>query len=162
VRAVAEADLPPSRVLTRVRDVVSRNLSGGRFVTLFYAVLDRESGRLRFANAGHPPAMLLRAGGEIVRLGDGGPAIARALAELPYRDEEVAVAPGDAVLLFSDGASEARSATGELLGDDGLQALVRGIRGSEALLDTVSSGVHAFSGGRLRDDLTLLAVSLDA
>ena len=109
--------------------LVRRGISG-RFVTLFFAVLSPE-GRLTYCNAGHNPPMLVGADGEVRRLEVGG--IVLGLFEgVDFAEATVDLAPGDFLVVFSDGVSEAMSAAGEEYGDDRLIASLADISAGDA------------------------------
>jgi len=144
----------------RVRRVIVSNLTGGRFVTFFYAVLDTREQRITFCNAGHNPPMLRRADGETRRLEEGGPAIARMLRER-FTEGSLLLEHGDRVLLFTDGASEAQNADGEEFGEARLEAILAQpeLGTARQLQGAIVSAVTAFSEGDLEDDLTIVALT---
>ncbi|MBV9495366.1 MAG: serine/threonine-protein phosphatase, partial [Acidobacteria bacterium] len=159
VRASATEETSAAELCDRVRRVVASSLTGGRFVTFFYAALDGATGRLRWCNAGHNPPLLVRADGTVQRLADGGPVISRVFRD-PYREGETTMFPGDRLVLFTDGASEALSGE-EMFGEDRLEELVAAHRSQTAktLQATIVETVSAFAAGELEDDLTLVVVS---
>ncbi|HEX8171149.1 MAG TPA: SpoIIE family protein phosphatase [Thermoanaerobaculia bacterium] len=159
----ASASSSPRDLCERVRRVVVSSLSGGRFVTFFYATIDAATMTLRWCNAGHNAPILARADGSIVRLAEGGPAISRLFRDDPYRECELPLAAGDRLLLFTDGASETGDARGELFGETRLEAIAANARGTDAreLQQRVLDAVNAYRGsGEAEDDLTLVAVAL--
>jgi len=145
-----------------VRRVVVSSLTGGRFVTFFYATIDTTAMRLRWCNAGHNAPMLVRADGSIVRLAEGGPAFSRLFREDPYIEQEIAIQDGDRFVLFTDGVSEASGGDGEMFGEPRLEKLVAAHRhhGAHELQQTIAGIATAFSGGELDDDLTLVVVAV--
>ncbi|HXG58443.1 MAG TPA: SpoIIE family protein phosphatase [Thermoanaerobaculia bacterium] len=161
VRASASAATPPEEVCERVRRVVTSNLTGGRFITFFYAVLDTGAKVVRYANAGHNPPLLIRADGTFERLASGGPVFARMFGG-PYERGEIRVAAGDRLLLFTDGASEAMNAAGEIYREERLIDLASGIRdrGAEEIRRRIADDVMQFTDGELPDDLTLVVVAV--
>jgi sigma-B regulation protein RsbU (phosphoserine phosphatase) len=156
----ASASNSPRDLCERVRRVVISSLSGGRFVTFFYATLDTQSMRLRWCNAGHNAPILARADGTMLRLGDGGPAFTRLFRDSGYEERELALMHGDRLVLFTDGVSEATDADGEMFGEERIEELVADSRELDAreLQQTIVDAATSFSRGELEDDLTLVVV----
>jgi serine phosphatase RsbU (regulator of sigma subunit) len=157
----ASASNSPRDLCERVRRVVVSSLSGGRFVTFFYATLDTAAMTLRWCNAGHNAPILARADGTIVRLAEGGPAISRLFRD-PYEEREIAIAPGDRLVLFTDGVSEAIDGSGEMFGEQRIEELAAGARelDANALQRTIVDASTGFSGGDIEDDVTLVVVAV--
>ncbi len=160
VRASATAETGAADLCERVRRVVAGSLTGGKFITFFYAALDGSSRRLGWCNAGHNPPLLVRADGRVERLAEGGPVISRVFRE-PYTQGEMLLEPGDRVVLFTDGASEARSGD-EQFGEDRLAEIVAANRelSAKALQTKLVEEISTFSPGELEDDLTLVVLSV--
>ncbi len=158
----ASASDSPRDLCERVRRVVVSSLSGGRFVTFFYATVDTSAMKLRWCNAGHNAPILARADGSVVRLEDGGPAFSRLFRDAKYEEREVGIARGDRLVLFTDGVSEAADASGDQFGETRLEELVSDCRDLHAdeLQRTIVEATSAFSGGEPEDDLTLVVVRL--
>ncbi len=158
----ASASGSPRDLCERVRRVVVSSLTGGRFVTFFYATIDTAAMRLRWCNAGHNAPVLARADGSVVRLADGGPAFTRLFKDDPYTEKEITLQPGDRLVLFTDGVSEASGGDGEMFGEPRLEQLVVTNRdlGAHQLQQTIAGFATAFSGGELDDDLTLVVAAL--
>ncbi len=157
----ASASNSPRDLCERVRRVVVSTLSGGRFVTFFYATVDTAAMRLRWCNAGHNAPILARADGSVVRLAEGGPAFNR-LFRGAYEEREVGLMPGDRIVLFTDGVSEAADSAGELFGESRIEELVTDCRelGATELQQTIVEAASAYSGGELEDDVTLVVVRI--
>ena len=131
-----------------------------RYATLFYGQL-LASGRLRYWNAGHPPALVRRAAGGSLRLEATGTPLSLAFRKLPRRVEEVAIEPGDRILVFSDGASEARDPAENELGVEGLERALDAARGADVAgaLEQLRRLVFDHVAGRpLEDDVTMVLV----
>lgn len=158
----ASASNSPRDLCERVRRVVVSSLSGGRFVTFFYATLDTAAMRLRWCNAGHNAPILARAGGSIVRLEEGGPAFSRLFRDTPYGEHEIDLAPGDKLVLFTDGVSEATDGGGTLFGEERIEALVAGARelDAHALQRKIVEAALAHGGGEVEDDVTLVVIGV--
>ncbi|HYK03664.1 MAG TPA: SpoIIE family protein phosphatase [Thermoanaerobaculia bacterium] len=160
----ASASNSPRDLCERVRRVVVSSLSGGRFVTFFYATIDTASMTLRWCNAGHNAPILARADGSVIRLEEGGPAISRLFRDTPYTERELALQPGDRLVLFTDGVSEAMDLQGELFGEQRIEELVTDARnlGAHELQRTIVDASTSFSGGEIEDDVTLVVVGVAA
>jgi sigma-B regulation protein RsbU (phosphoserine phosphatase) len=122
LRAFCNGDREITEALRQVNRSVARSASGGKFITLFYGEVDFEQGVLRFTNAGHNYPMLRRSDGSIEELQEGG-LILGLFEDAEYQRGEVPFAPGDSLLLYSDGISEAADTRGNLFGEDRLRAL---------------------------------------
>ena len=158
VHAFTHQSVRPHEVLRRTNSLlVEKQLPG--FVTLFLGILDGGTGSLRFSSAGHPEALLKRVNGEIESLGSGSPPIGID-PDAVWRTGDVELQPGDILLLYTDGVTEARR-DGEFFGEQRLKALLRRRRLSvERLPHVILDQVLAFSGGNLRDDIAMLSLQL--
>jgi len=139
----------------------SRTVAAGKFITLFYGEADVASGVLRFVNAGHNPPLLRRADGAIERLTEGGVPVG-IFDRWEYVQGEVTLVPGDALLLYSDGVTEALDPFGGEFGEERLEALWREHGGGPpaAVLDRVLTAVADFRGtAEQSDDITLVGVA---
>jgi serine phosphatase RsbU (regulator of sigma subunit) len=160
VKATAGPDVSPSRLCEKVKRVVGDNLSGGKFISFFYGVIDSAARTLTYTNAGHNPPILVRAGGAVERLMTGGPTFCRLFREDPHHEGAVALAPGDRLVLFTDGASEARRGEDEF-GEDHLAEFIAANRGAgaQALQQAIVEELTAFTSGNFSDDVTLVVVA---
>ncbi|NRA59169.1 MAG: SpoIIE family protein phosphatase, partial [Phycisphaerales bacterium] len=109
----------PGEVLSRLNDRIQMESTGGRFVTIAYAIVDTTSWTMRYALAGHPPLILVQADGKAVCLGDGGLPVG-VLAGAEYETHQVELQPADRVYLYSDGVTESMSPHGEMFSLNGL------------------------------------------
>ena len=161
VRAVAGPDVAPADVCGRVNKILCESTDACRFVTLVYAVVDVEMGRITYANAGHNPPLLARTDGTIERLVEGG-AVAGIFEASVYGGAELELHPGDRLVFFTDGLVEARDRDGEELGELRLLELLRRHRAerAEPLLRRLVGEVAAFCDDRFDDDATLVAISV--
>jgi sigma-B regulation protein RsbU (phosphoserine phosphatase) len=131
-----------------------------RFATFFCCLYDADSRTLRYSSAGHDPALLCRAGSnDPVWLKTPGMALGLTRKSL-YRQAEMTLEPGDCLLLYTDGVTEARNAAGEEFQQTGLaQALLHARSGSaQEVVDAILSATAAFAGAATQhDDITLIA-----
>jgi serine phosphatase RsbU (regulator of sigma subunit) len=122
-----EDGLAPEAICGTLSRRLHRRTPPEKYATVFVAALDLGSGRLRYANAGHNPALLVRAGGGVERLGATGVPIAL-LPAATYGAAEAVLEPGDLLLLYTDGFVEATDPDGAEFGLDRLQAIAVGQR----------------------------------
>jgi hypothetical protein len=149
----------PSDTVDRVNRALLRRAIEARFATLFYGCLDRE-GRLITCNAGHNPGFLFCADGSMLRLDEGGLMVG-AFDFASYAEEKIALAPGDTLVLYSDGVTDAESPAGEQFGEERLLECLEGSRSQPpgTILDRVLEAVRAFAAGHPpADDVTVLVV----
>lgn len=165
LRSAAYNGSGPSDALRRTNRVLVNDVRTGLFLTALVLELDASSGALRFASAGHEPPLLLRAGAsEPIELPSGGAMLG--LFDDPEPEElSVDLAPGDLVLAYTDGVTDALDSSGGRFGDARLRELVG--RGGELsardVVDMILGGVHGFAGGEPpADDITLVAIRRNA
>ncbi len=150
----------PSFVLRKLNQrLIQWNQEQSTFVTMFYAVYDEEEGRLHFANAGHPAGLLLRGDGSVDELEGTGIPLG-VMDDSEWGENQTSIAPGERLLMYSDGLLEARNENGE---DYGMERLTASLRATQKLplekaLERVESDVRRFCQGRLSDDLAILVM----
>ncbi len=143
----------------QMNDIVHRDGIDNRFVTLFYFEMQPGQGRLRYLNAGHNPPLVLRTGAT-----ENLPASAIPLGMLAgtvYAEGETTLEPGDLLVVYSDGLTEARDARDQEFGAERLKAILPLLRGlsAEQAVRLIIDDVNAFLGGeRPHDDLSLVVL----
>ena len=159
LKSLTSERIAPSELCLKLNRIMCGNTPLRKFVTCFYGDLDVSSRKLTFTNAGHNPPMLMRGRGECVRLDEGGPVIG-AFCESSYVQQEIQLHEGDKLLLFTDGVTEARDASGDEFGEHRLQEFLREFRGSNAaeLRTQILNSVTQFCGDIFDDDATLMVV----
>jgi len=149
-----------SATISAVNRYLADNIPANRFVTLFYAELDPDSGALSFLNAGHNPPLIVHSAGTVEQLASGGlPLGIKPDAE--YREGRTQLQRGDVLVIYSDGVTEAVSPTGEEYGATRLYEVVsRNIEASAAgIRDRIESSLTKFAQGTsAADDITLVIV----
>jgi sigma-B regulation protein RsbU (phosphoserine phosphatase) len=163
-RAQAEDALGPAATMTRVNRVMARRAIAARYATGFYGVLAPD-GRFVSSNAGHNPPIVVRRDGTVHRLEKGGPPLGLFPLEIfpaaTFEEEELTLAPGDTLLLFSDGLSEAEDSELHQFGEDRLAESMAAERHSEPgiLLEFLLTSVRDFAGSQPQsDDITALII----
>jgi len=164
VRAFAQGTAepaPPATICGNVNRLLCRHMVSGRFVTFCFAWIDPARQSLVYANAGHNPPLLLRRDGEIERLSEGG-MVMGVFADAAFKQAELPLQPGDRLLFYTDGITEAPNADGEEFGEERLEAAGRTApdRSAEAMKEYVLAELAAFTGGAFADDATLIVVEL--
>ena len=165
LRTLADEGLSLPVLLGRLNVQVARHAPASRFITLFLASYDPASGRLGFVNAGQTPPLLRRQNGTVERLMSGGVALGM-FDGSTYEEGEVHLAPGDALLMYSDGLTEAESPDGEPFDEAGLERTLALHVGAYQASSAATLGRAVFDAverhrrdQRLADDLTVLVLS---
>jgi serine phosphatase RsbU (regulator of sigma subunit) len=162
MRTLVDEGLESARLVARLNAQVARHSPASRFITLFYGLYDPKDGRLQFVNAGHFPPLLRRGDGAIAHVGQvaGGLALGM-FDEATYTADAVVLEPGDLLVLYTDGITEAENAVGRPFDEAGLSGVMarHADRDPEALGREIVRAVEAHAGDvRLGDDLTALVV----
>ena len=134
------------------------------FVTAWIGIVDLSTGEVEYVNAGHNPPLLKRAGGSVEYLtAKSGPPLA-VMDGVPYRRQTLDLAPGDGLVLYTDGVTEATNRDLALYGEDRLVGTMRGLLGAHdagAVIDGIVRDVDDFANGAEQaDDITILAFKL--
>ncbi|HYN83691.1 MAG TPA: SpoIIE family protein phosphatase [Pyrinomonadaceae bacterium] len=150
-------------MVAQVNHQLVASTDANRFATLFLALYDDGARTLRYTSAGHNPAILVRAGGHVERLDRGGTLVG-AFEWARYEEAQIQLAPGDVLLVFSDGLSEAQSVTGEEYGEERLaEFAARGRHLSPGeLRRAIYDEVDGWTGAQERgDDQTLVILKIN-
>jgi serine phosphatase RsbU (regulator of sigma subunit) len=147
----------PEQLLQSVNRVFRENTADNAFATLFYSEFDDRTRRLRYANCGHLPALLLRAVGRVERLETTAPALG-IFSDWECPTAERQLVPGDLLAIYTDGITEAFNPSGEEFGEERLiEALHRSRDLSPRdLIAAIFDEVHRFNPHEQRDDVTLI------
>ena len=159
LRAFAQDVYDLDEVIGRVNAALCRDTLESEFVTLWYGVLDPQTHRLTYCNAGHEPPLLLR-NGTLLPLDIGGMIIG-VDNQQPYLKGIIDLLPGDLLLLYTDGLPDAMDAEGNRLGRERVEQLLRDSAGRSAVdtLNHILAAIRHHTGPRrASDDLTLVVV----
>ena len=155
----------PQRVLRAVNERILAEIDTGQFVTVFYGILDPATGALAYCNAGHPPPYLYSAhrGNPVRALNRTGMALGVTDSET-WEQATAQIDPGDTLVLYSDGVTDAENVEGACFGHERLKTRAGAYPGSLAgdVLDALLAAVQAFAGEAVQpDDVTLMVVTRD-
>lgn len=158
LRAAAERLVSPGEILRRANDVLCPDMPPKMFVTCLCAVLDPRTGHLNYANAGHNAAQQRTRDGVIELRARGMPL--GLMPGMDYEEKETLLAPGDSLLMYSDGLVEAHNPAREMFGMKQLHSLMNAHPGGEALIDYLCSALAEFTGSdwEQEDDVTLVVI----
>ncbi|MBL8046525.1 MAG: SpoIIE family protein phosphatase, partial [Anaerolineales bacterium] len=146
--------------LTRVNEMILADARSSQFVTVFYAVWEPSTGRLIYANGGHNPPLLVRADGSVHLLKAKGAALA-VFAEYYYAQQEITLAPGDTVLMYSDGLPDAINEAQEDFGMERLRQTLLAVHRQSAgtIISALEAAVQHHTGDvEAFDDLTVVVL----
>jgi len=162
VRAFASETASPSWVCSRVNSVICTNIASGKFVTLFYGVLDAETMTLLYTNAGHLRPILVSAEGKATELDNGG-ALLGVFPGWTYEDSTAQLRPGDRLWLVTDGITEASAEGDEEFGVHRLLESAKSLAHCTApdCKTRLLTSVSAFCNAQFSDDATLIVLAVN-
>jgi sigma-B regulation protein RsbU (phosphoserine phosphatase) len=144
--------------MTRINKATCANCPSNRFITFFFCVLDTKTGDLAYANAGHNPPIVVRASGEVEMLEGGGPVLG-ILSFAPYCEMHTHLDPGDMLVIYSDGVTEANNIEQEEYDEPRFIDVLKANRTAraDAVVEAVNKSLKEFTAGAPQaDDITLV------
>jgi sigma-B regulation protein RsbU (phosphoserine phosphatase) len=162
VHGFAGPGVPPCELCARVNTATLPHVGSDRFITFFYGLLDAPARRLIYVNAGHNPPLLVHPDGACTRLREGGPVLAL-VPNWSCQQGEAVLHPGDRLVLFTDGITEATDAEGVEFQEERLTDLVMAHRALRpaAIREKIMAELRAFTGDKWNDDATLLVLGVE-
>lgn len=160
IRAYTAEDAEPAVVLERTNNAIVKYTESELFITLVYGVLNTKTRRFRYGSAGHEPMLVYRAKEHAVAYEDAHGTAAGLIPDEEYLTRECALEPGDMIVMYTDGLTDARSPGHEFLGHDRLAEMVRELAGRSAreFLQELMKRVQDYVGGQFADDIAVLVV----
>ena len=159
LRTLLDEGLDAEPLIDRLNVQISRHAPASRFITLQFVNIDPSTGEFVAVNAGHLPGLIRRRNGDFDRLTDGGIALGM-FDNSRYASQRGRLEPGDLLVLYSDGITEAESPSGAPFDEEGLAALIRAHAGNPSLPDIGAAVIKAVERHaqdvRFADDLTIL------
>jgi sigma-B regulation protein RsbU (phosphoserine phosphatase) len=161
IHAAIDHTYVPGEALERVNRILVAERRSSLFITALCGIVDLRRGDMRIANAGHEPPLFVPADDGPVRWLEGAGPLLGAFGRLDLGECGVALTPGDLVLLYTDGVTDARASSGERFGDDRLLEVVEAHRGRSArdVVDALAAAARTFQGHMpAADDVTIVAI----
>lgn len=160
LRQLARDGVAPGRLLVEANKILEQDNDGSMFVTIFLACYETRTGRVTYANAGHPSPVVLEPDGKVRSFGQTTGTVIGIFQDYVCEQASESLGPGESLMLYTDGATEARNTAKELLGEARLEALVATCAGTGAResCERITAGVMEYQGSELADDLTLLVL----
>lgn len=161
LKVVAEPGLDPGDVLSKVNEDLAEDNDSCMFVTLFLAVIDVNTGEVRYANAGHNPPLILPKGEPAQWVPPENELMAGVMEGMQYTTRSMTMRPGDTIFIYTDGVTEAMNDKNELYSEDRLIEIMNDCGGLSAqeIVDTVERSLKGFTGGAEQsDDITILTL----
>jgi len=160
VRNQARSGKTPAEILGEANRLLIETNMPSLFVTMFIASYSIDSGEITYANAGHPRPFKICCDDKVTRFGDTTGTIVGMLEEAEFTEAHERLNPGDYLVLYTDGVTDARSPDGEFLGEDNFIDLLRTYIGKpvEEICEHIVDILQGYQGNSLKDDTTLLVL----
>ena len=161
IKAIGTRGITSDECLSTANDLLCQESVGSMFVTVFYGVMDLQSGVIDYTNAGHNPPYILHQEGRVELIPTVGNLVLGAFEGMPYRAGRISLAQGDVLYTFTDGVTEAENADKELYGESRLVDCLSKSVGATVkdVVEAVSRDVHVFvSDAQQSDDITQMAI----
>ena len=161
IKSCAESGMSVEQVFTAANEKLCEGNDAGMFVTAWMGILNTKTGKVLFANAGHNPPLVKHADGTYEYLKTRAGFVLAGMEGVRYRKNELELAPGDAIYLYTDGVTEATDLNTELYGEDRLHTVLEKYKDAapQVICDEVKRDVDAFVGEAPQfDDITMLSL----
>jgi sigma-B regulation protein RsbU (phosphoserine phosphatase) len=161
LKAIASQVVNPGESLRRINSMLIPESGGRMFVTIFYGVLNTRTGEVQFSFGGHNPPYIKRKEGPIERLNHESGFLLGMLDDMEYDVHKIILHPGDTILLYTDGVTEAMNGKEELFEESRLESSLQRLNGSplKEMLDGINADLMQFAAGAPQaDDITMLAL----
>ena len=161
IKATGLHNMSSAEVMRQANDMLATESLDSMFVTVFYGVMDLESGRIDYTNAGHNPPYVLHSNGTVEALPAQGNMALGVFEGMSYTSSELTLMPGDTLVTYTDGVTEAENEAHEQFGETLLETLLPNYATASAagLVEGIRSQVHNFAGEAPQsDDITVLVV----
>ncbi|WP_235603627.1 PP2C family protein-serine/threonine phosphatase [Balneola sp. EhC07] len=165
LHALAPIDVTMSEATGSINDIIYNNTPADKFITFFWGIIADNGTKFKYVNAGHDPPILFRKGSdEPVLLEEGGVILGAMPTMMPYESAEIDLKPGDLIVFFTDGVTEAMNPEQtEEYETDRLKECIRKNRDktAEEIQDAIITDINAFSNNIQYDDITTIVLKVD-
>jgi sigma-B regulation protein RsbU (phosphoserine phosphatase) len=161
LKAVATQVVNPGETLRRINTMLIPEGNGRMFVTIFYGILNTRNGEVQFSYGAQPPPYIRRADGAVERVQQEGGFLLGMVEDMEYDVHKVVLRPGDSILLYTDGVTEAMNKEGQQFEESRLEQSLRSLNGTplKEALGIITGDVTRFAAGAPQaDDVTMLAL----
>lgn len=161
IRATGIRGVSASECMTYSNGLLAQESANSMFVTVFYGIYNIKTGEVRYTNAGHNPPYLMKTDGNIIQLPLSKNLVVGVMDDFEFTEETLTLEPGDTLLLYTDGVTEAFNSHEEDFGEKRLEEALSKLtqKSCQEIVDGVKSDVSAFVGETEQsDDITLLAL----
>jgi len=161
IRATALSGVSPAECITRSNSLLAADSVDCMFVTVFYAIYNLKTGEIVYCNGGHNPPHVLKKNGEVIELPNSRDMMVGAFDGVKYHEETLQLEKGDALVMFTDGVTEAMNESKEEFGTARLAETLEDVamHNCQQIIDTVKADIATFVGeAEQSDDITLLAI----
>ncbi|MBR6875945.1 MAG: SpoIIE family protein phosphatase [Bacteroidales bacterium] len=161
IKATGIRDLASNECMETVNNILCGESVGSMFVTVFYGIYDSETGQVDYTNAGHNPPYILHADGSVEMLQNDGNLVLGVMENMKFKRSSLQLNPGDALVMYTDGVTEAENKEHAQFGESRLEAELAALKGADSkhMVETVLSKVREFAAGAPQsDDITQLVI----
>ncbi|MCR5071984.1 MAG: SpoIIE family protein phosphatase [Bacteroidales bacterium] len=161
IKATGIRDLASNECMETVNNILCNESVGSMFVTVFYGVYDLTTGQVDYTNAGHNPPYILHADGSVEMLKNDCNLVLGAVEDMKYTSQSLQLNPGDALVMYTDGVTEAENKAHDQFGESRLETELAALQGADSkqIVQTVLAKVREFAAGAPQsDDITQLVI----
>ncbi len=161
IKATGIRDLASNECMETVNNILCGESVGSMFVTVFYGIYDLQTGQIDYTNAGHNPPYILHADGSVEMLKNDGNLVLGVMEGMKYKRNSLQLNPGDALVMYTDGVTEAENTEHAQFGESRLEAELAALKGapSKQIVESVLAKVREFTAGAPQsDDITQLVI----
>jgi len=161
IKATGIRDLASNECMETVNNILCNESVGSMFVTVFYGVYDLTTGQVDYTNAGHNPPYILHADGSVEMLKNDCNLVLGAVEDIKYTSQSLQLNPGDALVMYTDGVTEAENKAHDQFGESRLETELAALQGADSkqIVQTVLAKVREFAAGAPQsDDITQLVI----